>query len=197
MYQPWLVSHLNGRSDKDSLSGGPGEMLSRSHALTPRDVYRDVIIEPKYFVNALPRTRRRMATLTTGMDENPDDTSWLTRATLSTAEIDSSQCLARSPCDSTDFLSVCAMIDLEKMRHSTADNVSSFIFTERLRVSWRIDKSFSGNGIAKNCYGCYNNIRYSQRKKFVNSSYIDVALYFRKWKPHKKLPAFRCISLYI
>lgn len=38
MYQPWLVSHPNGRSDKDSLFGGPGEMLSRSHALTPRDV---------------------------------------------------------------------------------------------------------------------------------------------------------------
>lgn len=78
MYQPWLVSHLNGRSDKGSLSGGPGEMLSRSHALTPRDVYRDVIIEPKYFVNALP-TR-------------PNDTSRLTRDVPSTAEIDSSRC---------------------------------------------------------------------------------------------------------
>lgn len=59
MYQPWLVSHPNGRSDKDSLFGGPGEMLSRSHALTPRDVYRDVIIAPEYFVNALLKAERR------------------------------------------------------------------------------------------------------------------------------------------
>lgn len=58
MYQPWLVSHLNGRSDKGSLSGGPGKMLSRSHALTPRDVYHDVIIKPKYFVNAAEEKRR-------------------------------------------------------------------------------------------------------------------------------------------
>lgn len=59
MYQPWLVSHPNGRSDNDSLFGGPGEMLSRSHALTPWDVYRDVIIAPEYFVNALPKAERR------------------------------------------------------------------------------------------------------------------------------------------
>jgi len=59
MYQPWLVSHPNGRSDKSSLFGGPGEMLSRSHALTPRDVYHDVIIAPEYFVNALPKAVRQ------------------------------------------------------------------------------------------------------------------------------------------
>lgn len=76
MYQPWLVSHLNGRSDKGSLSGGPGEMLSRSHALTPRDVYRDVIIEPKYFVNALPRWNEA-ATLTTGANESPAERHFL------------------------------------------------------------------------------------------------------------------------
>jgi len=55
MYQPWLVSHPNGRSDKSTLFSGPGEMLSRSHALTSRDVYHDVIIAPEYFVNALPK----------------------------------------------------------------------------------------------------------------------------------------------
>lgn len=35
MHRPWPVSHPNGRSDKGSLSGGPEEIISRSHALTP------------------------------------------------------------------------------------------------------------------------------------------------------------------
>lgn len=72
MYQPWLVSHPNGWSDKGSLFGGPGEMLSRSHALTPRDVYRDVIIAPEYFVNALPKAERRRRS-----DENPAERYFL------------------------------------------------------------------------------------------------------------------------
>lgn len=36
MHRPVPVSHPNGRSDKGSLSGGPEEIISRSHALTPR-----------------------------------------------------------------------------------------------------------------------------------------------------------------
>lgn len=93
MHQPWLVSHPNGWSDKGSLFGGPGEMLSRSHALTPRDVYRDVIIAPEYFVNALPKAERQPWRLA-WTRIRPRDTSWLTRDTLSTAEIDSFRRLA-------------------------------------------------------------------------------------------------------
>lgn len=55
MYQLWLVSRPNGWSDKGVLSGGLGEMLSRPHALTLRNMYRDVIIASEYFVNVLPK----------------------------------------------------------------------------------------------------------------------------------------------
>lgn len=73
MHQPWLVSHPNGRSDKNSLFGGPGKMLSRSHALTPRDAYRDVIIAPEYFVNAIAGEEETVAQRA-GSDENLAET---------------------------------------------------------------------------------------------------------------------------
>jgi len=63
MYQPWLVSRPNGWSDKGVLSGGLGEMLSRSHALTLRNMYRDVIIASEYFVNVLLKEVRRFPAL--------------------------------------------------------------------------------------------------------------------------------------
>ena len=50
MHRPWPVSHPNGRSDKGSLSGGPEEIISRSHALTPLErVSGDVIIPSERF----------------------------------------------------------------------------------------------------------------------------------------------------